>query len=386
MNKKAIAAFAAGATLLAGFAMATPAFAEAPKTVVPHNVSTEPANGDSDELKLFKGNLATAYTDADNAASAMDTAAKDVDASVATINADHTITLANTYVYKFDEKGKVAKTGQGAADDDKMGKVNTYLDKLADYNTKLAAVKAAEALVTKNTPVVKASANVAVAKLKDTEKPLKEAQTKLDEAFGKYDAAYVAYKSAQQDKADAEKALKDYTRNHENEALPTYHSEVARLTKAFNVADEAAKKAKKACGDAETDFNKAKSAFNDAFAKYAAAYEAALAAKADVSAFATPASLGHDFNSEYQPGEGFVPGAGASHAGKPGAAQPGKPGQAAGQAGANGAAGAKTEVENKNGKDKRGNTHTGTGVGVTLTALAATMLAGMGAAVRKARH
>ena len=66
-----------------------------------------------------------------------------------------------------------------------------------------------------------------------------------------------------------------------------------------------------------------------------------------------------------------------------------KPGQAAGQAGANGAAGkagAKTEVENKNGKNKRGNTHTGTGVGVTLTALAATMLAGMGAAVRKARH
>ncbi|MDK6989088.1 hypothetical protein QP332_24170, partial [Escherichia coli] len=32
MNKKAIAAFAAGATLLAGFAMATPAFAaDAPK-------------------------------------------------------------------------------------------------------------------------------------------------------------------------------------------------------------------------------------------------------------------------------------------------------------------------------------------------------------------
>ncbi|EIK83277.1 hypothetical protein CGSMWGv00703Bmash_05070, partial [Gardnerella pickettii 00703Bmash] len=30
MNKKAIAAFAAGATLLAGFAMAAPAFAETP--------------------------------------------------------------------------------------------------------------------------------------------------------------------------------------------------------------------------------------------------------------------------------------------------------------------------------------------------------------------
>ncbi|MFU0516863.1 peptidase [Gardnerella pickettii] len=58
---------------------------------------------------------------------------------------------------------------------------------------------------------------------------------------------------------------------------------------------------------------------------------------------------------------------------------------AAGQAGANGAAaGAKTTVVEK--KKDGGKKLPGTGVGVTLTALAATMLAGMGAAVRKARH
>ena len=56
-----------------------------------------------------------------------------------------------------------------------------------------------------------------------------------------------------------------------------------------------------------------------------------------------------------------------------------------GQAGANGAAaGAKTTVVEK--KKDGGKKLPGTGVGVTLTALAATMLAGMGAAVRKARH
>ncbi|EPI55766.1 hypothetical protein [Gardnerella vaginalis] len=67
--------------------------------------------------------------------------------------------------------------------------------------------------------------------------------------------------------------------------------------------------------------------------------------------------------------------------GKPGA----KPGQAAGQAGANGAAaGAKTTVVEK--KKDGGKKLPTTGVGVTLTALAATMLAGMGAVVRKARH
>ncbi|AYZ21294.1 peptidase [Gardnerella vaginalis] len=67
--------------------------------------------------------------------------------------------------------------------------------------------------------------------------------------------------------------------------------------------------------------------------------------------------------------------------GKPGA----KPGQAAGRAGANGAAaGAKTTVVEK--KKDGGKKLPTTGVGVALTALAASMLAGMGAVVRKARH
>ena len=67
--------------------------------------------------------------------------------------------------------------------------------------------------------------------------------------------------------------------------------------------------------------------------------------------------------------------------GKPGA----KPGQAAGQAGANAAAaGAKTTVVEK--KKDGGKKLPTTGVGVALTALAASMLAGMGAVVRKARH
>ncbi|RDW96223.1 peptidase [Gardnerella vaginalis] len=56
-----------------------------------------------------------------------------------------------------------------------------------------------------------------------------------------------------------------------------------------------------------------------------------------------------------------------------------------GQTGANGAAAvAKTTVVEK--KKDGGKKLPATGVGVTLTALAATMLAGMGAAVRKARH
>ena len=56
MNKKAIAAFAAGATLLAGFAMATPAFAK-----VPRPVSTDEAKDDSFALKTLKAALKKAY-------------------------------------------------------------------------------------------------------------------------------------------------------------------------------------------------------------------------------------------------------------------------------------------------------------------------------------
>ena len=382
MNKKAIAAFAAGATLLAGFAMATPAFANVARTV-----STDKAESDSPALQALKDVLKGAYDAADTAEATLTSKKAEVPADVAAVKDDKTVDLLDRVNYEMKD-GKVSKVDGKAGDDDKAGKVNAYIDALAAYNTKLDAVKTAEKNVKDATPAApKASANVALAALKDADKPLTEAQTKLDEAFGKYDAAYVAYKQAKQATADAKKALEDYKRNSDNETPAAYHAEVARLTKALKVAEEAEKKAEKACSDANTDFGKAKSAFEKAFNKYAGAYKAALAAKADVSAFATPESLNHDFTSEYQPGEGFVPGAGASHAGKPGAAKPGKPGQAAGQAGANGAsAGAKTEVENKNGKNNRGNTHTGTGVGVTLTALAATMLAGMGAAVRKARH
>ncbi|EPI59468.1 hypothetical protein HMPREF1580_00876, partial [Gardnerella vaginalis JCP8070] len=310
----------------AGFAMATPAFAA--------DAANEPTVQEQN-LALAQAQLATAK--------------ETLKTKQEALKKDNDDIAAYKKLYpNLNEAGLKAQatTDAAGADQTKKTAAEAYTNATGNLerDTKAvtdaqAAVDAAQKLVDANTPAApKASANVAVAKLKDTVKPLTEAQTKLDEAFGKYDSAYVAYKQAQQDKADAKKALEDYTRNHENEALPTYHAEVASLTKALKVAEEAEKKAKNAYSDAKADFEKAKKAFTDAWDKYNGAYKAALAAKADVSDFKTPESLNHDFNSEYQPGEGFVPGVGASHAGKPGAAKPGKPGQAAGQAGANGAA------------------------------------------------
>ncbi|MFU0558541.1 hypothetical protein ACMZ7R_04205, partial [Gardnerella vaginalis] len=123
---------------------------------------------------------------------------------------------------------------------------------------------------------------------------------------------------------------------------------------------KAARELEKAKGDAE----KAAVAYNKALEAYKAAYNAAIR-----DGVKLPADLP-------QITDPLVP---TTLPGVPG--QPGKPGQP-GQPGQPGKPG-KPEVEKKKNDGKK---LPGTGVGVTLTALAATMLAGMGAAVRKARH
>ena len=388
MNKKAIAAFAAGATLLAGFAMATPAFA-----AVPRIPDAAVAETDSPIVKALKHDLAAAYDAADTAEGTLTTKKAAVPADVVDYNADGSLKILDGVNYEFDKDGKLAvKTGKTDAKN-AVTPVNDYITALAAYNTKLGEVKTAEKNLkdaTKPADPTKVQAQAAFASAKIE---LTAADKALNEAFAKADADYVASKQADQAQADAEKALNDYTRNHENEALPTYNAEVARLTKERDLAVEAAKKAAAKFTKSNDEYKKAKTKFKAAHEDYARKYAAADKAGVDLSGELTPAACDHDFDHEYVYGQNFVPSTGYGVPGQPGKpAQPGKPGakpgQAAGQAGANGsaAAGAKTEVENKNGKDKRGNTHTGTGVGVTLTALAATMLAGMGAAVRKARH
>ncbi|MFU0558096.1 hypothetical protein ACMZ7R_01855, partial [Gardnerella vaginalis] len=121
---------------------------------------------------------------------------------------------------------------------------------------------------------------------------------------------------------------------------------------------------------ANAEFNKAKreaekasAVYNAALKKYKKDYNAAIAAgvklPADLPQITDPLA---PTTLPGVPGVGgFVPD------GQPG--KPGKPG--------------KPEVEKKKNDGKK---LPKTGVGVTLTALAATMLAGMGAAVRKARH
>ena len=393
MNKKAIAAFAAGATLLAGFAMATPAFAadKAPKAPTSYKEAQDAANTAAATLDTAK-NTYTADEAAAKKATEAWNAAKGTPAKGA--KEDQT-----THVYAQDPTVALTKDEQGKLDEflKKQSDVKTTADKASESKTALDnAQKAYDAAVLALrgfAPVPdKEDDDYSVALSADATR-LQTATKKVKDAFAKANKLYGEWKSAQAKANNAAKTLADFENSHDLTGLnKADKAEHGRLTKAATDAQSKADTLKTKYDDAYSKFDEAFTAYSTAFASYKTDFYLAKDHKDSlVLGYRTPEDI-ELLKSDFQPGVGFVgssdevttPGA---PAGQPGAAQPGKPGApAAGANGAAGKAGAKTEVENKNGKDKRGNTHTGTGVGVTLTALAATMLAGMGAAVRKARH
>ena len=380
MNKKAIAAFAAGATLLAGFAMATPAFAEAPKA--PEAVKT-PTTAD----------LKKQYEDAKTAFEGM-SAGKDAPT-------EPTSDAVKKLYKEVDGKLELKPATDPDRKDAKEADVNSATDYVTKYNAHAAYV-AQETKVNDlhakylaslekdaNTPKAEDPSDADyTAALQSASTKLQAADKSVRDAFAKANKLDGELKAAKAKASAAAKAVTDFKNEHDDMSKRD-QATLGRLEKAQADADAAVTKLEGKTTEAKGKFDDAFGKYESAFTAYSDAYAKAKDHKeALVLGFAAPEAV-KLLKTDFQYGVGFVgssdpfvaPGA---PAGQPGA----KPGQAAGQAGANGsaAAGAKTEVENKNGKDKRGNTHTGTGVGVTLTALAATMLAGMGAAVRKARH
>ncbi|UQA80424.1 hypothetical protein K9E44_01085 [Gardnerella vaginalis] len=317
MNKKAIAAFAAGATLLAGFAMATPVFAadaQAPKNdqnpAAPKNDQNPaaPKNDQNPAAPKNDQNPAAPKNDQNPAAPKNDQnpAAPKKKDSESTEDKIHALKLA-------DAKAEFAK--QKA----ELGKKKTALTTAAtDLNNAAQAVQSAK------NRVDDAKRDLAQNKDKKNVNSLKDALNKADADLKKAEKV--------QEKKSA--AFKDAYKNFMELLAGDYAKAVNALTAldetAVNTADTVA-----GVEEALADDEAVKNALN------------------------------------------IVPSA-TIQQGNTGATKQG-------QAGANGAAaGAKTTVVEK--KKDGGKKLPGTGVGVTLTALAATMLAGMGAAVRKARH
>ena len=273
MNKKAIAAFAAGATLLAGFAMATPVFAadaQAPKNDQ-NPAAPKKKDSESTEDKI------------------------------------HALKLADAKA-EFDKQKA------------ELGKKKTALTTAAtDLNNAAQAVQSAK------NRVDDAKRDLAQNKDKKNVNSLKDALNKADADLKKAEKV--------QEKKSA--AFKDAYKNFMELLAGDYAKAVNALTAldetAVNTADTVA-----GVEEALADDEAVKNALN------------------------------------------IVPSA-TIQQGNTGATKQGQQGKQDQQQGKQG----KTEVENK--KDAKKHLP-GTGVGVTLTALAATMLAGMGAAVRKARH
>ncbi|PMC49204.1 hypothetical protein [Gardnerella vaginalis] len=404
MNKKAIAAFAAGATLLAGFAMATPAFA-----------ADGGANTQSQEVKKSKADLKkeldaarTAYeaaskaaTDADAKATAAAEALKAVGdepaktakveikddtkvqghkvVSAADDAPQNDVTAANKYVAAFNANAD-AQAAKTAAEQDKTVKATSYLAAEQAY------AKAPEPKAAPSDDQKKAEAVEAV----------KTAKLHLDDAFAAYTKDYAEYEKAKATLAGkvaaqeaAEKALKAaqdaleaYKVSAKNDSALAQRlaDAVARAQAKVDFAVAETAKATKDYDEAKAKAVASTDKYNKALAKYKAAYNDAV--RLGVNPAALPAVVTSD---PLAPNFEDVPGATKAM----NDAASGKLGKAAQQAAAkNAPAAAKGELAAKGAKGhgKSGEKLGNAGVGVALTALAASMLAGMGAAVRKMRH
>ena len=395
MNKKAIAAFAAGATLLAGFAMATPAFAA--ETPAPTKAQLVQAAKD-------------AWTNYAAAKAALDKMTKPADK-----DKPQKPQGVDDYIKTVDGVDVLNTEKTTGVDTKLLAKATEYVNNLAAYNEKLknyneqekkvkdlsAAYLAAKAAAEGHAddPSEEDTKDAAIADVMNAKGKLDRLRVKKNKLYSEVKKKYRALKDAEANEKSTQKAL-----DAAEEALQEFNDsgkdDSARRTQLELKVSRAEAKhdaAKKDLGKASHDYDEVHNKYTDevlpafkaAKKAYDDAYDAAIRLGVD------PAKLPLVSTAEDPLENDFLgdPGTAAEVLSGKTPAQPGANGAAAGangaagKAGANGAAaGAKTEVENKNGKDKRGNTHTGTGVGVTLTALAATMLAGMGAAVRKARH
>ena len=434
MNKKAIAAFAAGATLLAGFAMATPAMAESLIPMYNQNDGfAEVSDGtdasvlkatieqDKQEIKAaedWNDKVSSAYANANtNTATVTVDGVVPADSSQAT----HVLVLGKdgklSVVVKADAVTQDQIYALQAAANKAEDAVDAAKKKLADDEAALAKLEGKKVTPKKDdknkpdhtTPVqptkpgskLEAVKNV-LAKKVDVDAAShvfaekKEAYTK---AAATLTAAKAELDAAEHDAAVAAQNLSDFEASGVNdsaklqslkEAVARADAHVVRTTTAFN-------KALADFNDAKTADLAAQAAYNAAQAAYDEAYNAAI--KLGVNPALLPSVTAIDPLSPAFPQlaqaqkiyadalAGKFGAAAQKAVQKAEAAKAAAPAAAAGKAGAAAAKGELAGMGTKGGNGHKAGEKLGNaGVGVALTALAASMLAGMGAAVRKMRH
>ncbi|WP_427875987.1 hypothetical protein [Gardnerella sp. 2492-Sm] len=459
LNKKAIAAFAAGATLLSGMAFAAPAFAEtAPKKPTAEQCKTAQDNINDAKAALqdAKDDLVTAnaakrraHVKLDKATALVDAykkALKDYNDAKAeeTAAGNDNVKKAQAGVKKaqaevaFEAARKAAEDANsgialgGAAKTAETATADDYKDKLTALDTKAldeAAQKAEDKVSAaqdkldlakihltnlgcqasgseqnppKNPPVTPAqpgskeeaiknvlSKKVDVDAASHNFAEKKEAYTKaaaaLTAAKAELDAANKAAAVAAQNLSDFEASgVNDSAKLKSlKEAVDRADAHVVRTTAAFN-------KALADFNDAKTADLAAQAAYNAAKDAYDEAYNAAI--KLGVNPALLPSVTAVDPLSPAFPQLAQAQKIYADAlAGKFGAAaqkavQKAEAAKAPAAAAADKKADKQGKITVEKGKDKAGKNLPKTGAAIALTALAASVLAGMGAAVRKVRH
>ena len=475
MNKKAIAAFAAGATLLAGFAMATPAFAGAKGDALADAVQIHDANKTlresqravrTAEISLVKlqSAQAAAKTAYENAKTKFDAAKKAAEAAKKAVEDGLTAYLGKHVNDKDFDKTKATAEYKQSEEYKSLDKANTEAEaKLKDTDAEgktlekkaedlKTALDAADAKVTAQTEAVAAAKAQVEANQRylnalrgvnpggetkpdqtkpgetkpdqtkpdqtkpDQTKPVQTADPSKSAASAELMRTQVVLAEADATNKDAQekfvKAKADFeAAKTQMAALDAQVKSAADREEALRVAGKTDTDAYKAAvidlkaaqskanayrtheyADAEKNFGEksgkallAATAYNTALVNYRAAFNKAVEVEASaVKGFADPNTL-NPVSTDFPAASAAAKAEAKKVEAKAQTAAP-----AAGKAGA--AAAAKGELAGMG--TKGGNGHGGkageqlgnAGVGVALTALAASMLAGMGAAVRKMRH
>ena len=470
MNKKAIAAFAAGATLLAGFAMATPAFAGAKGDALADAVQIHEANKTlresqravrTAEISLVKlqSAQAAAKTAYENAKTKFDAAKKAAEAAKKAVEDGLTAYLGKHVNDKDFDKTKATAEYEKSEEYKSLDKANTEAEaKLKDTDAEgktlekkaedlKTALDAADAKVTAQTEAVAAAKAQVEANQRylnalrgvnpggetkpdqtkpgetkpdqtkpDQTKPVQTADPSKSAASAELMRTQVVLAEADATNKDAQekfvKAKADFeAAKTQMAALDAQVKSAADREEALRVAGKTDTDAYKAAvidlkaaqskanayrtheyADAEKNFGEksgkallAATAYNTALVNYRAAFNKAVEVEASaVKGFADPNTL-NPVSTDFPAASAAAKAEAKKVEAKAQTAAP-----AAGKAGASAAA--KGELAGMG--TKGGNGHGGksgeklgnAGVGVALTALAASMLAGMGAAVRKMRH
>ena len=475
MNKKAIAAFAAGATLLAGFAMATPAFAGAKGDALADAVQIHEANKTlresqravrTAEISLVKlqSSQAAAKTAYENAKTKFDAAKKAAEAAKKAVEDGLTAYLGKHVNDKDFDKTKATAEYKQSEEYKSLDKANTEAEaKLKDTDAEgktlekkaedlKTALDAADAKVTAQTEAVAAAKAQVEANQRylnalrgvnpggetkpdqtkpgetkpdqtkpdqtkpDQTKPVQTADPSKSAASAELMRTQVVLAEADATNKDAQekfvKAKADFeAAKTQMAALDAQVKSAADRGEALRVAGKTDTDAYKAAvidlkaaqskanayrtheyADAEKNFGEksdkallAATAYNTALVNYRAAFNKAVEVEASaVKGFADPNTL-NPVSTDFPAASAAAKAEAKKVEAKAQTAAP-----AAGKAVA--AAAAKGELAGMG--TKGGNGHGGkageqlgnAGVGVALTALAASMLAGMGAAVRKMRH